>query len=352
MQVLRIRFAPAVFAWGFAALLVAGLLAALSLSSLTAQASARDRGAGSAPQSRLHVARGHAAGGSNFWTRRRMLRAQPLTVEVHESAPTTSPRQRAPKQGTPLTVPATPPAPSLPASARLPTVFDSHKVDDPTVYPYSTNGKIFIKLPNALATCSGTAVSSENKSVVFTAGHCVNSGGRRGQWYSRNWTFVPAYHDGVKPYGSFRAREIWSTRGWVGSRNSNYDIGAAVVSRNRAGQKLDDVAGAQGLKTGQSRDQDFSAFGYPADLPFDGESLWACDSPYGGDDPTSYRDPGPPTMSIGCDMNDGSSGGGWIIGGQFLNSVNSYGYAGDLTDMFGPYFGQAARHLFNRVRSR
>jgi len=57
-------------------------------------------------------------------------------------------------------------------------------------------------------------------------------------------------------------------------------------------------------------------------------------------------------MSIGCDMTAGSSGGGWIIDGQYLNSSVSYGYDNDPIDLYGPYFGQAARNLFNRVRSR
>jgi len=334
------------------ALLVAALLAALSLSSLTIQASASAHlGKGTATAAigkRLHAARANVRGGSSFWTRRRMRRAQPLTVEVPGNAPSTS--QGAPKQGTPLEVPATPPAPSSPASVRGPASFIAHRVDDPTVFPYSTNGRIFIQLNGGLATCSGTALSSQNRSVVFTAGHCVNSGGPRGHWYGRRWTFVPAYHDGAQPFGSFRAKEIWSTPGWVGSSNFNYDIGAAVVLRNSAGQKLDNVVGGQGIATGRSRNQDFSAFGYPADLPFDGESLWECDSPYGGDDPSS--EPGPPPMSIGCDMTAGSSGGGWIIGGQYLNSSVSYGYDNDPIDLYGPYFGQAARNLFNRVRSR
>jgi V8-like Glu-specific endopeptidase len=354
MQILRIRPAPAILARRFAALLVAALLAALCISSLTAQASARAHGVkgsvDTATHKRLHASRDKAGDGSSFWTPRRMRRAKPLAVQVSGNAPISHPRQQAPKRGTPLEVPATQPAPSSPASAQGALGFVSHRVDDPTVYPYSTHGRIFIQLAGGLATCSGTALSSQNRSVVFTAGHCVNSGGPRGHWYGRKWTFVPAYHDGVQPYGSFRAKEIWSTPGWIASSNFNYDIGAAVVSRNGAGQKLDNAAGARGIATGQSRDQEFSAFGYPADLPFDGQSLWECDSPYGGDDPSS--DPGPPPMRIGCDMTAGSSGGGWVIDGQFLNSVVSYGYDGDPIDLFGPYFGQAARNLFNRVRRR
>jgi hypothetical protein len=51
-------------------------------------------------------------------------------------------------------------------------------------------------------------------------------------------------------------------------------------------------------------------------------------------------------------MTAGSSGGGWIIGGKYLNSVNSFGYDELPKVMFGPYFGDAAKMLYDRVCCR
>jgi hypothetical protein len=56
-------------------------------------------------------------------------------------------------------------------------------------------------------------------------------------------------------------------------------------------------------------------------------------------------------MRIDCDMTGGSSGGGWIVGGN-VHSVNSYKYTFDPNSMYGPYHGQGAADLYNAVRNR
>ena len=50
------------------------------------------------------------------------------------------------------------------------------------------HGKVFFSDGAANYVCSGTALSSGNQSVVWTAGHCVNEG--PGGFYT-NWAFVP-----------------------------------------------------------------------------------------------------------------------------------------------------------------
>ena len=53
--------------------------------------------------------------------------------------------------------------------------------------------------------CSGTALLSGNKSVVWTAGHCVNEGPGD---FATNWEFVPAYKDGSAPLGVYVADNL------------------------------------------------------------------------------------------------------------------------------------------------
>ena len=60
--------------------------------------------------------------------------------------------------------------------------------------------------------CSGTAVLSGNKSMVWTAGHCVHDGASN---FHTNWSFVPAYADGSRPYGTWTARTLLTTSGWA-----------------------------------------------------------------------------------------------------------------------------------------
>ena len=147
------------------------------------------------------------------------------------------------------------------------------------------------------------------------------------------------------------ARRTAITKGWTryGLR-SNDDIGAAVLGTNAAGQRVADIAGARGFAAYVPRQQFFRAFGYPAVEPFDGQQLYACDSPYGGDE-HSPQYFGPDPISIGCQLPPGSSGGGWIINDSELNSVTSFGID-DPFDTYGPYFAKGAVGLYNKVRNR
>ena len=53
-------------------------------------------------------------------------------------------------------------------------------------------------------------------------------------------------------------------------------------------------------------------------------------------------------VGITCDMGQGSSGGGWLIEEEFLNSVTSLGGRSSLA---GPYFGKAAVRVLGRAES-
>ena len=55
-------------------------------------------------------------------------------------------------------------------------------------------------------------------------------------------------------------------------------------------------------------------------------------------------------MAIRCDMTGGSSGGGWIVGGN-VYSVNSYGYLTQPNVMYGPYQGSVAQQLYTSAGS-
>jgi hypothetical protein len=208
-----------------------------------------------------------------------------------------------------------------------------------TSQPTSTNGKVFFTDDGLNYVCSGTAVLSGNDSVVWTAGHCVHDGASN---FHTNWTFVPAYADGSRPYGTWTARALLTTSGWASSGDFSYDNGAAVVSPN--GSNLTDVVGGRNIAFNTARNQQYAAHGYPAGAPFNGQRLWVCNSPLIYDDTSAN----PPTMGIDCDMTGGSSGGGWIAGGS-VTSVNSYGYTTLPNVMFGPYQGSVAQSLYTQA---
>jgi V8-like Glu-specific endopeptidase len=220
-------------------------------------------------------------------------------------------------------------------------------VPDPTQFPYSANGLVLFNIDGGRYGCSGTVISSRNRSVVFTAGHCVNDGGPHGPW-ANHWSFAPGYHDGVAPFGYFRARELWSTGPWLNSGNFSYDMGAAVLKRNSAGQPVGAVAGSRGIAFNQARGLTYDAFGYPGGAPFDGEHQEECLSPYLGADTGSN----PVPFAITCDMTEGASGGGWIIDGAYENGLTSYGYNNQPGVLYSSYFGNAASDLWRKVRRR
>src|SRR4051794_14412009 len=150
---------------------------------------------------------------------------------------------------------------------------DFEQVAAPTAPAFRIHGAIFVALGIfGYARCSGTAVRSGNESVVFTAGHCVNTGGRRGEWLKSSWVFVPAYRYGQRPFGVFPAKWLDTTKQWRKSGSENFDVGAAVVGRNGRGQTLDEAVGGADIAWNLKPKQSFAVHGYPAEEPFDGET--------------------------------------------------------------------------------
>lgn len=223
-------------------------------------------------------------------------------------------------------------------------------VGDPAAVGSRENGVIFFDLGFGFARCSGTSVNAPNFSVVFTAGHCVDTGGRHGRWLRRRWVFVPGYRFGQRPFGVFPAKWLGSTRVWLSSRSENGDVGAAVVGRNERGQRLGAAVGAAGIAWGLKADQVFDVHGYPVEEPFDGETQRICaQTPFLGHDLHSFLSPGPLNLAVDCDVTGGASGGGWTISGGILNSVTDYGYPDDPATDFGPYFGKEVARLYRRA---
>lgn len=226
----------------------------------------------------------------------------------------------------------------------------SETIDDPTAPGYRVNGAIFISEGAGVGfgRCSGTSVVAPSKSVVITAGHCVYDAGI---WADRKWVFVPGYHHGERPFGTFTAHWLGTTPAWHAHENENYDVGAAVVGRNEKGQTLAAAVGAFRLRTGLPPDQTFDVYGYPVEKPFNGGTLQVCrEARFEGHDFGSLFEPGPLDLAISCDDSAGGSGGGWVIEGNVVNSVTTYGYPSDPSTNFGPYFGQDVANLYARAK--
>lgn len=270
--------------------------------------------AGAGASARLHPAvtadRGEAARIARYWTAARMRTTPPLDATGGE---------------------------------RLTALASFAQIAEPTVPPYTVNGRLFVRQGKKRGYCSATAINSASRRLVLTAGHCINSGPEAPNGHSV-WSsfleFVPAYSGGTAPFGAFIAyrKSVFALRQWVRFGNPNFDVGAIVTAPNAEGANVADaVGGGATIATDLSRRQEFQTFGYP------GKSRWmqSCDSPYVGDDSLTYRIPGPPTIAIRCHWAPGASGGGWLIeGGTMIDGLTSYGKRADRLHTFSPYFSR------------
>jgi V8-like Glu-specific endopeptidase len=270
--------------------------------------------AGAAP-ARLHPAAvakedAEAARVAHYWTPARMRTTPPLGASTRE---------------------------------RLTAFASFAQVAEPTVPPNTVNGRLFVRQGKKRGYCSATAINSPSRTLVLTAGHCINSGPEAPNGHSV-WSsflqFVPAYSGGTAPFGAFIAhrKSVFALRQWVKFGNPNFDVGAVLTSPNAEGVNVADaVGGGVAIATDLSRLQEFQTFGYP------GNARWmqSCASPYVGDDSLTYRIPGPPTIAIRCHWAPGASGGGWLIEeGTAINGLTSYGKRTDSRHTFGPYFSR------------
>jgi V8-like Glu-specific endopeptidase len=222
------------------------------------------------------------------------------------------------------------------AAAEAGATASSVRVPDFSDEGLRTNGRIFGYDPQAGAySCSGTALSTPSRSIVLTAGHCVQETGSTG----KDLVFVPAYDHGKRPFGTFDVEEAYLMPQWHHRENPDFDVAALKVAPNQLGY-LTDVVGGRGYVTGRPRDSTFQIFGYPA-AALKGEELRSCRSHGLGSDLLTNRFSGPPTLPGSCDMAGGSSGGAWVVDGEYVDGVTSYGYTGSPNRLYTSYFGQA-----------
>ncbi len=201
--------------------------------------------------------------------------------------------------------------------------------------------------------CSGSVVtdSDANTSLILTAGHCVYDGA---DGWSYNFLFMPDFDDNPSYDCAARVMGCWTANrlainadffpsGFGPDAALRVDYGfARVGTGNKLGQLDSAVGGGYGIRASTAASSDVQwAFGYPAEGRYKGKDLIYCTG-------TTAADPNlSGTYGMNCNMNGGSSGGGWIFGpdspagatgaSRQLSSVNSYGYSG-LAKMFGPKF--------------
>jgi V8-like Glu-specific endopeptidase len=190
------------------------------------------------------------------------------------------------------------------------------------VFPGVAVGKLFFRTPSGSSSCTASVVSGNN--VVVTAAHCCH-GGPGGGWYG-DWSFAPALRGSDVPFGVFPGLRAWIPGLWpgVGARDRGLDVCVIRLGNNRFGRPATFYTGWLGRTWNQSTTAQHHAFGYPGNFGggvFKGVCVDTTRSAPAG------ACNGSGTLTMGCGMTFGASGGPWIrnfqVGGAGGNQVNS-----------------------------
>ncbi len=211
--------------------------------------------------------------------------------------------------------------------------------------PATTVGKLYFTEPSGNFQCTATVINSVNHSLIWTAGHCVTDGSQH--WYS-NFTFVPDYHDGISPLGSWSWKSASAPTAYFNGANSDYDF-AAISLWPTNNVKVADRTGWQGYKFNYGYVWHADEFGYPADTHparsgINANQLRHCLS-------TTWQTGN--QQAIHCDQGHGASGGPWLDDlqlsrgwGYLVGNVSHHNSESSDVEN-GPHFGDAAVNVYN-----
>jgi V8-like Glu-specific endopeptidase len=183
--------------------------------------------------------------------------------------------------------------------------------------------------------CTASVVDSPAGNLVITAAHCLSSSGR--------YAFVPGYHHGRAPYGSWKVTRVFVDPAWAASADPNDDVAFLVVEQGRRGRRIQNLTGAERLGTGWPAVQVVQVVGYP-----EGQS-WpiACQG--------ISRAFGPNQMEFDCGgFTNGTSGGPFLTRvspvnglGVVIGVIGGYEQGGDTPAVsYSPRFGRAVAALY------
>jgi V8-like Glu-specific endopeptidase len=160
--------------------------------------------------------------------------------------------------------------------------------------------------------CTASVIGSPHGDLVITAAHCVTG--------TSGIVFVPGYDRDAAPYGIWTATKIYVDRSWTSSSDPDDDVAFLRVSQGSSTVPIEDVTGAEALKTGTPARQLVEVIGYPDS----GSQPIVCRN--------WTREPMSEQLEFDCGgYTDGTSG------GPFLASVNPLTGQGTVIGVIGGY---------------
>ncbi|WP_198035276.1 trypsin-like serine peptidase [Streptacidiphilus rugosus] len=110
--------------------------------------------------------------------------------------------------------------------------------------------------------CSGAVVDSPSHDIVVTAAHCVigpGTGRARG-----GLTFVPGYHDGLRPFGTWSVATVVAGAAWTTRGSTDDDVAFLILRPDAAGHRIQDATGAEALAFNPATGTRAVTVGYPS----------------------------------------------------------------------------------------
>lgn len=105
--------------------------------------------------------------------------------------------------------------------------------------------------------CTASVVDSPWEDLVITAAHCV-TGAAPGQL-----AFVPGYHDGREPYGTWQVTSVFVDRVWAASRDPDHDVAFLVVRQPGSAPPVQALTGGERLGIAAGATSRVRVIGYP-----------------------------------------------------------------------------------------
>ncbi|MEV6566588.1 trypsin-like serine peptidase [Streptomyces kronopolitis] len=251
-----------------------------------------------------------AAAADTYWTPQRMREAQPAVVTRTAGAARPA---------------ADPPPPGHPFDG-LPQVGTFFWTDG------SNTGRF----------CGGTVVRSPHRNLVVSAAHCLRSPDPK-----RRLSFVPQYHDGLKPHGIYPVDRIYLDQRYYDlgtSGGARWDYSVVRLGAREDGAEVEDVTGGFTLLPYPGYDhRNVRLIGYPGNSDTAHPKPLDCASSthrYTSTDPAAPGD----FLEIACaGYIGGTSGGPFLVrdfsGYALIGVIGGYHTGGDFPDVsYSSYF--------------
>ena len=257
-----------------------------------------------------------------YWTDERIAAATP----VDEAPPTeTLPKDVAPAGDEQIL--------AEPTEATEPVPFATSFGGTPTV------GALFHRDGSGDHFCTASVVTSSHQQLIITAAHCVRS---PSGWVS-HLAFVPSFHDGQRPFGTWALRAFAVDARWISHRDQDLDFAFAGV-RLLNGKPIQARVGSHGLIINQGWNHPVTVIGYP-----NGKARPIhCTA-------TAQKVPALRFQSkfVCGGYTGGTSGSPWLLtrsGKQYVNAVLGGFEEGGVIDSvsYASYFDADVQHLYQR----